>query len=248
VKCSIAWRAAPSGGADFSCYDLMVCNFPSILRGFASKGWKTAYFSPAHDPVMDEYAANADRPIDVLFVGGYSRHHLRRARLLESVAQLSDRLSVVMHLAESRGTRFAESILGRLAPLGRYRRPISIRQLSKPPVFGRDLYLAHGRSKIVINGAIDMAGKERGNMRCWEALGLGCLMVSDAGIYPDGMIEGESFLSYSSECDVPGIILRATGQWDSYRRIALAGHEVVSAQYSKANQMRDFERLVGAAV
>ena len=32
VRKKVAWRAAPSPGADFSGYDLMVCNFPSILK------------------------------------------------------------------------------------------------------------------------------------------------------------------------------------------------------------------------
>ena len=31
VKKSVCWRAAPSGGADLTKYDLVVCNFHSIL-------------------------------------------------------------------------------------------------------------------------------------------------------------------------------------------------------------------------
>ena len=167
VKLSVAWRAAPSPGADFSAYDLVVCNFPSILRQFQARGWKTAPFYPAHDPAMDEYAANASRPIDVLFAGSYSRHHRQRARLLAAVAALADHRSVVLHLDTSRTTRLSESRLGRMAPLlGRFRRPAMIRALSRPPVFGRALYSALASSKIVLNGAIDMAGAERGNMRC----------------------------------------------------------------------------------
>src|SRR5580658_8022719 len=81
VKRSIAWRAAPSPGADFGAYDLVVCNFPSILQSYSQRGWRARYFSPAHDPVLDEYARNEDRPVDVLFVGSYSRHHMRRAAL-----------------------------------------------------------------------------------------------------------------------------------------------------------------------
>jgi len=54
VRRSIAWRAAPSGNRDFSEFDLVVCNFPGILAGYQRAGWRSAYFSPAHDPVMDE--------------------------------------------------------------------------------------------------------------------------------------------------------------------------------------------------
>ena len=93
VRKAVAWRNIPSPSADFGGYDLIVCNFAhsseELPRNF---GWKAAYFSPAHDPAMDQYAANDDRPIDVLFVGGYSRHHMRRAAALEAVASLRDYL------------------------------------------------------------------------------------------------------------------------------------------------------------
>ena len=37
-------------------------------------------------------------------------------------------------------------------------------------MFGRALYELIGSSKIVLNGAIDMAGTDRGNMRCFETM------------------------------------------------------------------------------
>src|SRR5437867_7413169 len=50
VKATLAWRAAPSRGADFSAYDAVVCNFPSIIKQYHERGWRAEYFSPAHDP------------------------------------------------------------------------------------------------------------------------------------------------------------------------------------------------------
>ena len=243
VRHSITWRAAP-GQVDMTAYSLVVCNFPAILKTYTQQGCRTAYFFPAHDPAMDGYAQQQDRPVDVLFAGTYSRHHLRRARLLEVVAALAPEVSVMMYMDQSRATRIAESPLGLLAPLGRYRRPKAIRRLSRPPVFGRDLYTALANSKIVINGAIDMAGEERGNMRCWEAMGLNCLMISDSGLYPPGMIPGESFLTYQSEQEVPGLIVGALRTWEASRKMADKGHSVVSGPYSKQAQMQTFNELV----
>lgn len=45
VKRSVAWRAAPSPGADFGAYDLIVCNFPTILKSYTDRGWAAAFFS-----------------------------------------------------------------------------------------------------------------------------------------------------------------------------------------------------------
>src|SRR5260370_29130546 len=143
---------------------------------------------------MAEYG-HGDRSIDVLFVGGYSRHHTARAKILEQVASLARTRRVMFCLDSSRLTRLAESTIGGLLPLRRHRRPDAIARIAKPPVFGRQLYELIGKSKIVLNGAIDMAGNDRGNMRCFEAIGCCALLLSDAGKYPDGMAAGDNMLS-----------------------------------------------------
>ena len=80
VKTSVCWRAAPSGNVDLANYDLVVCNFPSILEDWRQKGCKVAYFFPAHDPVMDAYADLRRDNLDLIFIGGFSRHHAQRDR------------------------------------------------------------------------------------------------------------------------------------------------------------------------
>lgn len=247
VRKSVAWRAAPSSGADFESYDLMVCNFPGILVSYRQRGWNAAYFSPAHDPTMDAYAANATRPIDVLFVGGYSRHHRQRAEVLQAVAALRCEFNVVFHLDRSRLTKAAESPLGKLLPLGQHRRPRAIRAVTAEPVFGRDLYRAISTAKIVLNGAVDMAGSERGNMRCFEAMGCGALMVSDRGAYPNGMEDGITMLTYSTPDEAVRVIREALAEPSRLADIAGAGHRAISSGYSKAQQWRDFVNLVEAA-
>ena len=98
MKKKICWRAAPSPGADFSAYDLIVCNFPSIIEAWRRQGLRAEYFAPAHDWRMDDFVdAGNPRPIDVVFVGGYSRHHEYRAQVLEEVARLIEKYQVVFH-------------------------------------------------------------------------------------------------------------------------------------------------------
>lgn len=244
VKRSIAWRAAPSPGADFGAYDRIVCNFPSILKSYTDRGWQAAFFSPAHDPVLEEYAANEERPVDILFVGAYSRHHMRRARLLEQVASLRERYTVVMHLDQSRLVRIAESPLGRLLPLARHRRPLSVRSVTGPAVFGRDMYSALAQAKIVLNGAVDMAGTDRGNMRCFEAFGAGCALLTDAGSYPQGMIGGETMLTYDEASDAVGKLSMLLGDGPLRDRISRNGHQMIRERYSKRAQLERFRELV----
>lgn len=243
VRRKVAWRAAPSPGADLRGYDLVVCNFASILERYAEAGWKVAYFAPAHDPAMDRYAAAGDRPVDVVFVGGYTRHHKARAALLESIAALAGRYSIVMHLNNSRLTRLAESPLGRLGPLRSHRRPSAVRQVARDPAFGVDMYAALAQAKIVVNAAIDMAGPDRGNMRCFEATGCGCLLLSDEGVYPAGMTPGETMVTYAAPADAVAQLVRLLADEPARRGIAAAGRRMVAERYSKARQWERFVEL-----
>jgi len=245
VKKSIAWRAAPSPGADFGSYDAVVCNFPSILDGYRARGWRAEYLSPAHDPEMDIYAASTVRPIDVLFVGGYSRHHRQRAVILDAVAALRSQYNVVFCLDCSRLTRLAESPVGHLMPLASHRRPADIRAVSHDPIYGRDLYEMISKAKIVLNGAVDMAGADRGNMRCFEALGCGAMMVSDQGNYPEGI---ESVIATSLYADAQQAVQKiqiALKNPESLRLTALRGQQIVREVYGKSRQWTDFTALVG---
>lgn len=245
VRKTIAWRAAPSAGGQFINYDLLVCNFPSIAESFRQQGARVAHFSPAHDPVMDVYAANDDRPIDVLFVGTYSRHHLRRAKLLETLASLGDEFRIALHLDTSRFTNLADSPLGWVGPLGKYRRPAAIRRVARPPVFGRSLLEALSRAKIVMNGAIDMSGNERGNMRVWEALGCGAAMLSDHGTYPDPMQVGRDFMTYVDSGDAISLARHLLLNDRERRRLAQRGYQMIRTSFSKDQQWTDFQNLAG---
>jgi hypothetical protein len=243
VKRTVAWRAAPSAGGDFTDHQIILNNFPTLLEGYRRAGMRAEYFTPAHDPVMDQYAANQNRPVDILFVGGYSRHHKNRAKLLESVATLRDRYKIIFHLDRSRMTRLAETPAGWLGPLAPHRRPRDIRAVSAEPVFGVDLYSAISQAKIVINGAVDMAGPDRGNMRCWEAMGCGAMLLSDCGTYPAGMIDGRTFLAYASALNGVARLIKALGDSGHRNTVVNFASKMVTTDYSKTAQWHQFLNL-----
>lgn len=243
VRKTFCWRAAPSGNADLTAYGAVLGNFPSILESWRRMGCRAELFFPALDPVMDEYG-QGDRPIDVLFVGGYSRHHTARAKTLERVASLAGTRQIVYCLDASRLTLLAESAIGKWLPLQKHRRPSVIAKIAKPPVFGRQLYELIGSSKIVLNGAIDMAGTDRGNMRCFEAMGCGALLVSDAGGYPDGMQSGVTMETYDSPERATEVISKCLHDWPESVNIAARGRNRVSDTYGKAFQWTHFVDLV----
>lgn len=245
VKKSIAWCAAPTPHTRFQGYDLIVNNFPGILRRYEQLGCRTGFFFPAVAPQMKSAAEIVDRPIDIIFIGGYSRHHMRRNQILDSVAKMYPTLHVQFNLDVGRLNRLAEQPLIRhLKLMSRHCRSSSISAVSAPPLFGRELIEAIGKSKIVLNAAVDMAGEERGNIRCFEALGCGALLLSDNGTYPEGMEPDRTLVAYKDSTDAVKKASLLISDDFLRNNIASAGHKMISELYSKSRQMEAFLGLI----
>ena len=160
VMKTLCWRAAPSGQADLTAYGSVLGNFPSILDSWRLKGCRADLFYPAIDPEMSGFGHD-ERPVDILFVGGYSRHHAARAKVLEQVARLADARRVVYCLDASRLTRLAESPLGRLLPLRKHRRPDELSKVATQRAEPRLILAAVDEAHhIVVSGSL--VGSEHG--------------------------------------------------------------------------------------
>jgi spore maturation protein CgeB len=92
-----------------------------------------------------------------------------------------------------------------------------------------------------------MSGEDRGNMRCFESMGCRGLLLSDEGVYPAGMIGGQTLVTYESPADLPVKLCKLFDAPEMMMGIAHAGHEMVTRQYSKQAQWSAFEALVSNA-
>jgi spore maturation protein CgeB len=84
-------------------------------------------------------------------------------------------------------------------------------------------------------------------MRCFEAMGCGALMVSDEGRYPEGMVDGETMLTYSDPKQAARVIKTAFGTPGRVVELAANGYRVMLTRYNKEQQWHAFRELVGAA-
>lgn len=244
VKRSLCWRGAPIGRADLSQYDRCVCNFQGLLDQWSQQGIKTAWFEPAHDPVASGYGRNADRQVDVAFVGGYSRHHKRRNLLLRRIAELGHDHDIRFHFSLGLAARFVNSVWPMHWLFPGLVLEGSLRDAARQAIYGRGMYELFGNSRIVINAAIDMASEFRGNMRCWEALGCGAVMLSDEGVYPPSLQAGRDFETYRDADDAVMKIKRILADYESWRPMAKQGLETVETSFTKAAQWVAFVKLV----
>ncbi|WGR97416.1 glycosyltransferase [Bradyrhizobium sp. ISRA443] len=151
----------PSSGEDWAAYDLLISQLPTTVEWFRRRGVRAEVNHLAFDPVvLERLPAAAEAPVDVSFVGTVSDDHRQRIMLLEAVAQRYD--------LKLWGT------LPRTLPASS-----PLHACLQGEVWGADMYQVLRRSKITLNSHIDLAGREAGNMRLFEATGVGTFLLTD---------------------------------------------------------------------
>ena len=151
----------PSRGEDWTTYHLMLSQLPSIVQYFRGAGVRSEVCHLAFEPsIVDQLPPDEAADIDVSFVGTVSVDHQQRIALLEAVAQRYE-----LKLFGNR-----PSSLPANSPLHR---------CFEDEVWGVDMYRVLRRSRITLNSHIDFVGGEAGNMRLFEATGVGAFLLTD---------------------------------------------------------------------
>jgi hypothetical protein len=151
----------PSRGEDWSVYDLMISQLPTTVGFFRALGVRAEVNHLAFEPtILDALPAAPAADVDVSFVGSISLDHRQRIALLEAVAERYD--------LKLWGNR--PQALPAFSPLHR---------CFQGEVWGAEMYQVLRRSRITLNSHIDLAGREAGNMRLFEATGVGAFLLTD---------------------------------------------------------------------
>jgi len=151
----------PSRGEDWSVYDLMISQLASIVLAFRALGVRSEVCHLAFEPaILDALPAIPAADIDVSFVGTVSADHQQRIALLMAVAE-----------------RYNLNLWGNLPQALPASSPLH--RCFQGEVWGADMYQVLRRSRITLNSHIDLAGREAGNMRLFEATGAGTFLLTD---------------------------------------------------------------------
>jgi spore maturation protein CgeB len=151
----------PSRGEDWSVYDLMISQLPTTVKFFRGLGVRAEVNHLAFEPaILDALPAAPAADVDVSFVGSISLDHRQRIALLEAVAERYD-----LKLWGNRPQALPAS-----SPL---------HCCFQGEVWGAEMYQVLRRSRITLNSHIDLAGREAGNMRLFEATGVGAFLLTD---------------------------------------------------------------------
>ena len=206
---------APSRGVDWSVYDLMMSQLAATVDFFRRLGVRAEVNHLAFEPaILDALPPEPAVDIDVSFVGTVSPDHRQRIALLEAVARRYD-LKLFGNPPHA---------LPASSPLHR---------CFQGEVWGTDMYQALRRSRVTLNSHIDMAGREAGNMRLFEATGVGAFLLTD---FKDNLhtlfAPDQEVAVWRSVDDCLAAIDRAIGDDDARTAVARAGQARTLAQHT----------------
>lgn len=192
-----------------SCYDLVLSSSYPMVEEFRRLGLRAELLHHAFDPrILSRMSAVTVPTIDVSFVGALmmiKSFHPERAELLEA---LSKSIHLEVYTAEGSRGRLGrlranakacaywgvenlrhlgvnERIIKRIPGIGKASawttppRRLHLDGVLRPPVYGLSMYDVLARSKVTLNMHAGFASSWTGNMRLFEATGVGTCLVTD---------------------------------------------------------------------
>jgi hypothetical protein len=152
----------PPPDFDATPYNFGVSLIPWVVEYYRSKGIPGEHVHLAFDPnfFLERLPPKPKQDIEVSFVGGLGSNHGKRIQLLEAVAR---EFPVELYLSSFKG-------IPKSSPL---------HERARGEAWGRDMYDILRRSKITLNTHIDASRGMAGNMRLYEATGVGTFLLTD---------------------------------------------------------------------
>ena len=234
----IAWKAAswPSW-LDWSQVDLVLSSHQNFVDRFRRMGKHSDLFLPCFEPDILRHLQPAKRDIEISFVGTLATYGYTRR--LEMLSYLQKRVPLLV---------FAENPLWR-------RRPVPLRpfieqarsvplllQLQRhPAVYGLDMFQVLHRSKMAFNVHVESASGLAGNIRTFEAAGVGTLLLTDAAPNLSSILEPDKeVITYLTPAEAAEKVKYYANHKEERERIAGAGQKRILTEHTAEARAREF--------
>ena len=120
---------------------------------------------------------------------------------------------------------------------------------SKPPVFGYDMYKLLSKTKICFNIHGEIAEKCAGNMRLFEATGLGACLVTDWKENITDLFEpGKEIITYKSAEECIEKVKWLMANPNEREKIAKAGQKRTLTSHTIENRAKLMDRIIKKAL
>lgn len=197
-KKATAWMSTPfSPALDLSGISLILSSTPAFVEEFRKLGIASEYLLPAFDVrVWDHFDVNVLKDIPFSFVGGWSHVHVRRKDAIKKLVQQTPvKIWGYGYLSGPRYSRKSWRYYRNL--ILPENRDILMRYQGE--AWGLDMYSIFNRSLITFNIHESLLQGLVGNMRMFEATGMGTMMLNeDAPNLPEIFVPGKEVETYRS--------------------------------------------------
>jgi hypothetical protein len=211
---------------DLRPYDLLVSCVPHYVERFRRAGAHAGLLRHGFDPSILRRLEPMPRPEGVVFIGALGGNHRRRIELLEAVSR---RVPLRCWGAGAKS-------LPPESPL---------RGCIQPPLWGYDMYRELQHAQMALNIHVDVAENSAGNMRLFEATGVGTLLITDWKENLHEMFEpGKEVVAYRSPEECVELIQYYLEHDDEREAIARAGQQRTLREHTYYHRMQELTDLV----
>jgi spore maturation protein CgeB len=232
-----AWIASPvPSNLDLSGVDCLLTSHKNFQDFFMKQGKDCEIILPAFESKILDSLTSLNKDIECSFIGSLSYMHLQRMEVIKELAN-STPIQIWSDLPKliSKGLLNPKFIQNYLK-LGKVRARVH------PSVWGIAMYTMLARSKMTVNIHVDAAAGLAGNIRMFEATGVGTLLIAEdspnmAKLYRPGV----ELVTYKNIPDLIEIINYYIEHPKEREMIAKAGQQRTMTTHS--TQQRSQELL-----
>jgi spore maturation protein CgeB len=215
--------------------ELLLTSLPHFVDDFRKAGVPSEMMRSAFDAqILTALGTKPKQDIDFSFVGNLTRFHKNRTALIK---ELMDRTDLVFFGSGIQCIPDTRSFFQRLTSKNIYQ------QRQRDSVWGLEMYRTLQRSKITFNSHIDVSKNIIGNMRMYEATGVGTLLLSDGKNAPDKNFNDDEVVYYDDINDAIEKVNYYLQHEGERAAIAARGQKRTLTEYSYENmskQLIDF--------
>jgi spore maturation protein CgeB len=230
-----AWIAyPPPPSLDLSAVDCILTSHTNFQEYFIDKGKCCEILLPTFEPRILANFPEIDRDIECSFIGSLSYGHLQRMETLRRLVS-STPVQIWGSLPKllSKGL-FQPKFIHSYLAMG------SVRAKMNPSVWGMEMYQVLRRSQITINIHLDAAAGLAGNMRMFEATGMGALLITeDAPNIGKLYKSGEEVITYKNTENLIELIRYYIDRPQEREAIAQAGQARTLKDHSTVQRSKE---------
>jgi spore maturation protein CgeB len=217
-------------GLNLSQFDLILTSLPYYKDFFRNLGVHSELLTASFDnAVLEKFSTDLDKDIDFSFIGSLTSAHSNRIKLVKELIEKTPLLVFgkgVDAIPDKRN--FFQRIFKASIYYQRYR----------GEAWGLDMYKVLRRSKITFNAHIDIAKHFAGNIRMYEATGIGTLLLTDGKHAPNKPFSNDEVVYYDSVQDAVEKVNYFLEHEEERNAIAQKGQFRTISDYSAENTAR----------